>query len=212
MVATVLVVQTCQVRLFVEGWTLVVVVALTPRSDQCGERALDWGGETSPHTHFDVEIAQKDSTAYLCSPDEVCFRSSSPAGAARWLVEGSLLGFRDDMLFSLMVGGVAETRLPNMECGLTGSTCWSRLTQDNWMKELWSMGRRVYSRLQVLQGTLGFCPLFESGQLGYTSDIFAATERGDAVEPQVDYGLGIDRSTAQQLNRQKASRRGNGTE
>lgn len=45
------------------------------------------------------------------------------------------------------------------------------------------MGRRVYSRLQVLQGTLGFRPLCESGQLGYTSDIFAATERGEVVEP-----------------------------
>ena len=119
-------------------------------------------------------------------------------------MEGSLLGFRDDMLFFLMVGGVAETRLRNMECRLTGSTCQSRLTQDNWMKEPWSMGRRVYSRLQVLQGTLGYRPLCESGQLGYTSDIFTAAERGDAVEPQVDYGLGIDRSTAQRLNRQKA--------
>jgi hypothetical protein len=65
---------------------------------------------SSPRTHFNVEIAKKDSTAYLCSPDEVWFGSSSPAGAARWLVEGSLSGFRDDMLFSLMVGGVAETR------------------------------------------------------------------------------------------------------
>lgn len=64
-------------------------------------------------------------------------------------------------------------------------------------------GRRVYSRLQVLQGTLGYRPLCESGQLGYTSDIFTAAERGDAVEPQVDYGVGIDRSTAQQLNRRK---------
>lgn len=138
LVATVLVVQRCQVRLFIEGWTL-VVVWLSPHGLINAMNALWTGGRTSPHTHFDVEIAQKDSTAYLCSPDEVWFGSSSPAGAARWLVEGSLLGFRDDMLFSLMVGGVAETRLLIMECGLTGSTCQSRLTQDNWMKEPRSM-------------------------------------------------------------------------
>lgn len=68
-------------------------------------------------------------------------------------------------------------------------------------------GKKYFSRLQVLEGTPGFRAFCESGQLGYTSDIFVTTERGNAVEPQVDYGLGIDRSTTQQLNRQKAQDR-----
>lgn len=49
LVATVPVVQNCQVRLFVKGWTLVVAVALPPRSDQCDERALDWRGNQSTY-------------------------------------------------------------------------------------------------------------------------------------------------------------------